>query len=78
MPCAIAFKCVQGYDSAAFAKICTSDPAMLGGILAIDMGGYQMAVDLAAKPRCRALRGNTGCVHAGLYDFVHDTHEHQA
>ena len=26
------------------------DPAMLGGILAIDMGGYQMAVDLAQSP----------------------------
>lgn len=26
------------------------DPAMLAGILAIDMGGYQLAVDLAANP----------------------------
>lgn len=26
------------------------DPAMLGGVLAIDMGGYQMAMDLAVDP----------------------------
>ena len=27
------------------------DPAMLGGLLAIDMGGYQLAMDLSADPR---------------------------
>lgn len=33
----------------AFARI-GIDPAMLGGLLAIDMGGYQMAMDLSVDP----------------------------
>ena len=34
-----------------FWKLLGLDPAMLGGIIAIDMGGFQLAVELAADPK---------------------------
>ena len=36
---------------------CGIDPAMSGSILAIDMGGYQLAMDLAADPAIGAFAG---------------------
>ena len=33
------------------------DPGMFGSILAIDMGGYQMAMDLAEDPRIGRFSG---------------------
>lgn len=33
------------------------DPAVLGGILAIDMGGYQLAMDLSSSPACGLFGG---------------------
>lgn len=38
-------------------KLTGIDPAMFGGILAIDMGGYQLATDLAADPVVGAYAG---------------------
>ena len=33
------------------------DPAMLGGIIAIDMGGFQLAGELAADPKAASYAG---------------------
>lgn len=48
-------------------RLCTPlglDPAMLGGLLAVDMGGYQLAQDLAADPHTGNFAGV--CVSAIL------------
>ena len=37
------------------------DPAVLGSILAIDMGGYQMAMDLAEDPQMGRFAGIIPC-----------------
>lgn len=40
-----------------FWKLLGLDPAMLGGIIAIDMGGFQLAVELAADPKVASYAG---------------------
>lgn len=40
-----------------FWKLLGLDPAMLGGIIAIDMGGFQLAVELAADPKVVSYAG---------------------
>lgn len=41
------------------------DPGMFGGILAIDMGGYQMAMELAANPQIGSYCGIVVCAVFG-------------
>lgn len=51
---------LQAFFSALISPLCTTagiDPAVLGALLANDMGGYQLAMELAADPRAGQLSG---------------------
>ena len=48
---------VLGRTAAPFFQLAGIDPAMLGSLLAIDMGGYQLAKELAADPHIGSYAG---------------------
>ena len=61
------------YSVAPLCEAVGVDPALLGGILAIDMGGYQLSVDLARDPLIGSYTGIIvaaifGCTIIGIID----------
>lgn len=62
------------YTIVPFYRMLHLDPGMLGGILALDMGGYQLCKELALDPAIGRYGGIiVGATYAWLYDYFYDS-----